>query len=239
MIHAFGDSFVVGDQDDFLHETEEAGHDMQFNERLHYLMYNVSFAALIAKELNEEFTNHAIRGSGNYPQIDILMQKILDGTITKKDTVLFGITTLVRDRQQLLAFENVTSYGRGPCMIDRELIPNKIEDIALLDHFYILSILENISAIYDVKIIKFYLFDNARISKNTVDFIPSNFVGFSESGTTLIDILNDTWDTGDKVGYHDCIDIPPGYEDMYTKYKHPSIKGHKKIANWFLTNGII
>lgn len=239
MIHAFGDSFVVGDQDDFLHESEVVNHNMEYNDRLYYLMYNVSFAALIAKEIGQEFTNHAQRGSGNYPQLDILMQKILDGTITKDDTVLFGITTMCRDRQSLVEFEKVASNAWGPCMIDRDLIYSDIDKVALLDQFYVLTVLETISIIYDVKIIKFYLFDTLRIPKNIINFMPSNFVGFNKSGATLIDILNDTWGSGEDMGYHSEITIPLGYENMYSSGKHPSIDGHKKIARWFLDRGIV
>ena len=33
--------------------------------------------------------------------------------------------------------------------------------------------------------------------------------------------------------YHTEIKVPIGYEHLYTWNRHPSIEGHKKIADWF------
>ena len=47
-LHAFGDSFIVGDQDDFLHEVPDAPHQMDWDERLEYLKTQVSFVSILA-----------------------------------------------------------------------------------------------------------------------------------------------------------------------------------------------
>ena len=90
MIHAFGDSFVVGDQDDFVHD-HPAGvvpdHNMGYDDRLEFLKYEVSFAAIIAKNYNQQMKNYAVRGSGNLPQIDRLFNELVAGTIAPDDII--------------------------------------------------------------------------------------------------------------------------------------------------------
>jgi len=230
MIHAFGDSFVVGDQDDFIHELGyDPGHGMHYLERVEYLKYNISFVSLIAKELNIPLKNYAERGSGNFPQLDKLTASLESGSIKSSDLVLFGITSPSRDRLSFVDNDRVTSESFGPCLIDRELANfENVGKIPRLDTLYILFILEQLSKIFGVRILKFNLFDvDLNISYPFKDYL---------SGGTLLDILNDTWGKDIKTPYHDKISIPKGYEKFYSLKKHPSETGHKKIAEWLLKN---
>lgn len=245
-LHAFGDSFVVGDQDDFLHDHPKGvvpTHKMGYDDRINYLKQNVSFASIIAKEYNMKYRNDAIRGSGNYPQLDKLFLRLIHGSIKPNDLVLFGITTLLRDRFILHDHEKAKSYSYGPLLIDRDTLngDNK-QHIFDMDYYYILSVLENLSKKFNVRIIKVNLFNNLvdespNHSINLFKF--PDLLGSDVTGNTLIDILNDTWGKGISNPYHDILAVPPGYEYLYTIKKHPSIEGHKKIAKWFIDNNIV
>jgi hypothetical protein len=232
--HAFGDSFVVGDLDDF------DQHPTKYSSRLEYLKYNVSFASLVAKELGMEFHNYAERGSGNYPQLDRLLINITDGKIRKSDYVFFGITTVVRDRVVLTDFKKAMDFGYGPCMADRETLIDNQQSIVELDYFYIISILEKVKSQFDLNIKAMHLFDNplSYSEKTFFDLFKSDLIIScgDKTGTSLVDILNDAWCTDQKHPYHTRLNIPSGYEKFYTKHKHPSIEGHKKIADWILKN---
>jgi len=239
-IHAFGDSFVVGDQDDFLDDKNtmlDPTHGMNFGERIKFLKYNVSFVALIAKELNVELINHAERGSGNFPQLDKLWLACNNNQINTGDMVLFGMTTTTRDRIGCSSIEKTTSKNYGEFLVDRQLINSHDHGtIGIIDQFYILSVLEKISKLFKVRIIKFNLFDNPSdyTDMNNINF--ADFIGSDVKGNTLIDIINDTWGDGIKNPYHDQLIIKQGYEQYYTSKKHPSVLGHQKIANWFIKN---
>lgn len=244
-IYAFGDSFVVGDQDDFYGDpntskTNPPTHGMTYDQRLEYLKYNVSFVSLIAKHLNAELVNVAERGSGNYPQLDKLKMELSSGTIVSGDIVLFGITSLLRDRITLHQFQKITDGSSGPSLIDRNLINEwDLDRISKIDLFYILAILEKLSKAYNVPIIKFNLFTNALAgeSEETKKLYESvDSVCLINEGNTLIDILNDTWGQPTSYPYHDKLIVSPGYEHLYTNIKHPSIDGHKKIATWWVNN---
>lgn len=231
--HAFGDSFIVGDLDDFDQTTDS------FDQRLKYLKYNISFASGIAKHLNMDFENYAERGSGNFPQLDKLVLNILNGNIKSKDYVLFGMTTVYRDRNSLIEFSKVSDYGVGPCMVDRETFVNNMQSIAELDFFYIINLLESIKVKYDLNLKVINIFDNVfSFSKNQNSLLSESpiLISCNATGNTLIDILNDTWGTDQRHPYHTRLTIPFGYEHLYTKQKHPSIEGHQKILNWFVTN---
>lgn len=245
MIHAFGDSFVVGDQDDFHGDPNTSkefppSHAMSYNERIEYLKYQVSFAALIAKELGTDFRNYAERGSGNYPQVDKLWLNCVNGNIKAGDLVIFGITTTCRDRISCMEFKKVVSDSHGELLIDRQLInTGKSSDIYELDLFYLLSILEKISKVFNIRIIKINLFDNSLDNATPAMkalFVFDDFVGSEFKGNTLIDILNDTWAQNTSHVYHDKLAVPTGYTLLYTNKKHPSIQGHAKIAQFLLNN---
>ena len=242
-IHAFGDSFVVGDQDDFLDDentTLAQTHGMNFGERIKFLKYNVSFVALIAKELNIELINYAERGSGNFPQLDKLWVACNNNQVNPGDTVLFGMTTTTRDRIGCSSIEKTTSKNYGEFLVDRQLINSHNHGtIGIIDQFYILSVLEKISKLFKLRIIKFNLFDNPSdyTDMNNINFAGfADFVGADVKGNTLIDIINDTWGDGIKNPYHDQLVIKQGYDQYYTSKKHPSVLGHQKIANWFIKN---
>lgn len=232
--HAFGDSFVVGDLDDF------DQYKKSFSSRLEYLKYNVSFAAILAKELKVDFVNYAERGSGNFPQLDKLVLNVLNGNIKSGDYVLFGITTVFRDRTSLIEFKKVSDNSYGPCMADRETFINDSQSIAELDFFYIISILENLTDRFNLNLKAVNIFDNVfsfSNNNNYKKFQSSILISCeSKTGNTLVDILNDTWGTNQAHPYHTRLDIPNKFKHLYTRHKHPSIQGHKKISDWFLTN---
>jgi hypothetical protein len=232
MIHAFGDSFVVGDQDDFIGDKNTnldhpPTHGMNEPDRVHYLKYNVSFPALIAKNLNVTCKNHAVRGTGNYPQLDLLYTQLNHGKINPGDIVMFGLATAIRDRIGLLDY-------RQPDSLSVLHIGNwtNMDNVKGADQFYVLSALCQLASIFSVKIIKFNIFDNS-INKSTLF---SDYVGNGLPGTTLIDILNNTWLKNTQHPYHTKITIPQEYKELYTHNCHPSILGHQKIADWFLKN---
>ena len=245
ILHAFGDSFIVGDQDDFLHEVPNATHGMLWDERLAYLKTQISFVAILAQHYGYDLKNYAERGSGNYPQIDRLWLNLINGNIAEGDIVLFGITTTIRDRFMLHEVDRCTSDRVGPFMVEQTLIAKHSDRQRLLelDYFYILSLLDQLSQKFKIKIIKFNLFDNSldHATSRTTDVCQvDDFVGWATPGNTLVDILNDSWGQGVFYTFaHEEIKIPKGHEHLYTIKKHPSIEGHKKIANWWILNNIM
>jgi hypothetical protein len=62
---AYGDSFVAGDQD-------IPGRVDAIPENMEYNRYNVSFASVLAKQLNVTLINRAISGCSNFVQLDQL-----------------------------------------------------------------------------------------------------------------------------------------------------------------------
>jgi hypothetical protein len=229
-ILAFGDSFIVGDLDDFGPDDVNYNpkfpptHGMRYEERLEYLKYNISFVSIIAQRLNKELLNFASRGSSNFNQLDQLIFFISSGNLKPDDIIMFGITTTYRDR-----------FSLQPMVKNTPLHPTT------LDLIYVLSVLDSISKKYEVPIIKFNLFDNPLIElpiSFNFDFSFKNYLGWDLKANTLSDIINDTW--GDsitkKYSFHTQMKIKEGYEQFWTWNRHPSVEGHKKLANWFLNN---
>jgi len=248
-LHAFGDSFVLGDQDDFLHVKDpnvKITHSMPYGERIEYLKNNVSFVSILAKHYGYSLKNYSERGSGNFPQLDRLWLHLTNNTIKHGDLVLFGLSSFVRDRSQLINFELATSDTKsGPTVIDRELVNKNfhMEKIMEIDLYYVLTVLTRLSEQFDIPIIKFNLFDNALYQSTqqlkTICRV-TDFIGYELDGNTLIDILNDTWGKNTSNQFdHTKIEVKPEHAHLYTFYRHPSIEGHKKIANWWLDNKII
>ena len=237
-ILAFGDSFVFGDQDDFgpgdcNYDPKYHTHGMSDFEREIYLKNHVSFVALLAKELNCSLVNSAQRGSGNYPQLDHLLEFIEEKKLDSGDVILFGITTTARDRIDQPNPPLPPSYHR---IFNKEFAVKGYVD--RFDLFYILSTLDVISKMYNVPIIKFNLFDNPLCDPlKNINFKFDNYLGWDLKANTLINILNDDWgtDIGRPV-FHTDIQPKPDYEKFYTWNRHPSELGHRKIANWFLEN---
>lgn len=244
-LHAFGDSFIVGDQDDFLHDVPTASHGMPWEERLEYLKTQVSFVSILARHHGYNLKNYAERGSGNYPQIDRVWINLINGTIKEGDVVLFGITTTIRDRFLLNEVDRCTSDKNGPFMIERTLLDRHSDRQRLLelDYFYILSLLDQLSKKFKIRIVKFNLFDNSLDHANpqiTNVCQTDDFIGWNTPGNTLVDILNDSWGQGVFYTFaHEEITVPKGFEYLYTVKKHPSVEGHKKIANWWILNNIL
>ena len=233
-LHAFGDSFVLGDQDDF------DKYPVQYQYRIDELKNKVSFASILARHYNLNYVNYADRGSGNYPQLDKLFLALTENKIQENDIVIFGLTTFVRDRFVLTEFNKATASNFGPSLVDKQSITQDISKVIDMDFYYINSVLNQLARKFNVKIIKFNLFDdlisssaNYRLS----EFV--DFIGYDVKGNTLIDILNDTWGKGIDHPYHDQLKVPKGYESLYTIKKHPSELGHKKIAEWWIKNNIL
>ena len=235
-IHAFGDSFVMGDQDDYNDRMTGQEHVAHTE----WLRYNVSFPALIAKSLGIPLTNYAVRGSGNFPQLDELWLAIHNQKISSEDVVLFGITAVGRDRSSLREFEKSTGVQFGPCMVKRSLLTqHKFDIVSSMDYYYIISVLQSLKKAFDLNIVIFNIFDSP------VTWVPQSCVNMfdlsdlmlnRQQGNTLVDILNDTWGHATHHPYHVDLSVPAGYEHLYTTHKHPSVEGHKKIAQWFLAN---
>ncbi len=242
-LHAFGDSFMLGDLDDFLEELPKdikPTHNMEYNTRIAYLKQNVSFASLIAKHYNLDYHNYASRGSGNYPQLDKLWINLINGNIKENDIVLFGITTTARDRIQAIYFDKAIANNHGEVLMDRYLLLNgKHNDIFQMDLFYILSILESMSKQFNIKIIKLHLFDNSMDYSND-DLIKyykfTDYIGNDIKGNTTVNIINDTWGKPSEFCPNHNYDILNGYENYWTRKHHPSIEGHQKIADWLIKN---
>ena len=246
-LHAFGDSFVLGDQDDFLHVRDpnvKPTHRMQYDERIKYLKNHVSFVSHLAKHYEFDLQNHSHRGSGNYPQLDKLYLEFNQGNIKSGDIVLFGFSSCHRDRWWLHTIEELKIDKKAPCFVDRSLIEHHTgQPLFELDFFYIISVLDRLSKQFNVPIIMFNLWDNAltQASKQIKDLCRvENFVGFDTLGNTLIHILNDTWGKDEKNPFHhNQVKVLPDHEYLYTYYRHPSIEGHKKIAKWWIDNNIL
>jgi hypothetical protein len=228
ILHAFGDSFVVGDQDDFLEENSNVTHNMKRDVRTEYLKNNVSFISLISQHYEITQKNYAICGASNFSQLDMLVGKLFRDEIKSDDVIFFGLTTAVRDRFNLVLTAPPKAYYP---LIDSSLVDS--DDMGILprvDLLYILCILEQLSTIYNVQIIKFNLFGNSMFGCEEA----KKFTNYIEH--TLIDIINDT--VGKNVNLHpfDNNSVPNGYQHFYTHNRHPSIEGHKKIADWFINN---
>jgi hypothetical protein len=241
---AFGDSFVLGDQDDFGPDTANYNpkfpktHNMGYDERVDYLKYNVSFVSHVAKHLNLDYINYARCGSSNYLQLDRLMMLAHNNSIRSDDIILFGLTTTSRDRISIVPRDWPNNSVN---IIDPELMSKSPWTVfEYHDLFFILSTLELISQQFNVPIIKFHLFDNIFNSNvpTNIKYPHNNFLGWGYKNNTLLDILDDTWlhEIGRPIVHHSKITPKSGYEDLYTWNGHPSILGHKKIAKWFLDN---
>ena len=232
---AFGDSFVVGDLDDFgptdapyYNPDFPPTHGMSFNDRLEYLKYNVSFASIIAKALDLELVNLAVRGSSNYAQLDILLEFVSDNKLQPDDIIFFGITTTIRDRRRV---------DGKPMWVKQN------DGIEEHDLFIVLSVLDSLSKKYSVPIIKLNLFDNPLISNPcNLNFKFDNYLGWDLKSNTMSDIINDTWGQPTEIRALDYIKIQfrprvkKAYEYLWTWNRHPSIEGHKKVADWLMNN---
>jgi hypothetical protein len=238
-LYAFGDSFTLGDQDDFLEESKSSpSHQMSYDERVEFLKYNVSFTSHIAKEINVNLKNFAVRGSGNFPQLDKLWQNVKNNSITKDDIVFFGFSSWYRDRLSIADHKRVYSFDFGPCMIDKELFKtHELHCIQIIDLFQILSSLKCLQSFVGFKLVCLQMFDALEYRQDCFDlFSQFNFyIEGGRPGFTSIDILNDTWSQNIKYeGNHVKIEPPGQYQHLYTVNRHPSILGHKKISDFLL-----
>mgnify|MGYP003346645769 CR=1 FL=1 len=132
---AFGDSFILGDQDDFgpgdcNYSAEHwQDHGMSYDQRIEWCR-GVSFARALAGSL--EYRNLAERGAGNFTSLDL----VYAAPIQSGDTVLFGISSTTRDRIRMLGYRE--ARGLVHPRIDPELA-------AQYDQLTILGALEEFS----------------------------------------------------------------------------------------------
>lgn len=227
---AYGDSFVAGDQD-------IPGVVNAIESTMEYNRYNVSFAAHLARKLNVDLINRGISGCSNFVQLDKLF---LDApSIKKDDIVLFGLTTAYRDRFTMpLVCPEYLKDTRGPALIHRELVSENrnFKKIPTIDLFYVLSVIEKIESIFGITVIKFNLFhdvisESSEIDKPTFKF--KNFIGLDTPGNTLLDVLTNNWGNDiSRISDHSKWIPPNEYSHLFTTQSHPSIEGHKKIAEW-------
>jgi hypothetical protein len=227
-IYAYGDSFVAGDQD-------IPGIDNSLPERIDYNRYNVSFASVLAKKLNVQLINRAWPGCGNLIQLDHLW---LDSEkFQPDDLIIFGITTLWRDRFIIpIHFpEVIKRQGSGSAILNQYEFKDDQERIAIADFFYILSTIEKLEEICKVRIIKFNLFHNIfdKISEeDRKKFQFDNFIDLHQPGNTLLDVLTDNWGNNiPRISNHSKWK-PEVNQHLFTRKSHPSIAGHIKIAEW-------
>jgi hypothetical protein len=102
--------------------------------------------------------------------------------------------------------------------------------------------LARLSEQFDVPIFKFNLFTNAlyQASEQIKKICEvKDFIGYNVLGNTVVDILNDTWGQTTTHPHDHKITVRPEHEYLYTYYRHPSVEGHKKIAQWWIDNNII
>lgn len=229
----YGDSFVAGDQD-------IPGRIDAIEEYTKYNRYNVSFASHLARKLDLELINRGISGCSNFVQLDKLF---LDApSIKKDDIVLFGLTTAWRDRVTIpYTCPEYLKDTRGPALLHRELVSKKynLEKTATIDLFYVLSVIEKIEKIFNIRVVKFNLFhdsiaESLEEDKNFFKF--DNFIGLGFDGNTVLDVLTDNW--GNKISRisdHSKWKPPVEYKHLFTQKSHPNIEGHKKIAVWLET----
>lgn len=229
----YGDSFVAGDQD-------IPGRVDAIEEYTKYNRYNVSFASHLANALNVELINRGISGCSNFVQLDKLF---LDApSIKEDDIVLFGLTTAWRDRVTIpYTCPEYLKDTRGPALLHRELISKKynLEKTATIDLFYVLSVIEKIEKIFNIKVVKFNLFHDSiaeSLEEDKEFFKFDNFIGLGVNGNTILDVLTDNW--GNKISRisdHSKWKPPAEYKHLFTQKSHPNIEGHKKIALWLET----
>lgn len=228
-IWAYGDSFVAGDQD-IPNRVDAVEENMEYNR------YNISFASHLAKSVNRKLINRAISGCSNYVQLDKLF---LDAhKIDKNDIVLFGITTTWRDRFTLQNIcPEVLSKTRGPTMLHRELVYDyELTKIPTIDLFYVLSAIEKIEKIFEIKVVKFNLFHDIISEASEEDkklFKFDNYIGLDVEGNTLIDLLIENWGNPQKrIVDHSKWKPSNKYGHLFTSKSHPNVEGHKIIAIW-------
>jgi hypothetical protein len=225
-IWAYGDSFVAGDQD-------IPGRVDAIEENSNYNRYNISFVSHLAKKLEVELTNRAISGCSNFVQLDRLWMDAPD--IKNTDIVIFGLTTSWRDRFTLPhTCKEYFLDTRGPSILDRGLASNP-HKIPLVDLFYVLSSIEKIEKVYNLKVVKLNLFHDtileaSEAEKKIFDF--ENFIGLGVSGNTLMEVLTENWGNSKKIIDHSKWSPSKEHRHLFTRFSHPSIEGHKLIADW-------
>lgn len=205
---AFGDSFILGDQDDFgpgdCNYKPELwkDHGMSYDQRIQWCK-GVSFARTLAGD--NEYRNCAERGAGNYTSLDL----VYSSDIGPGDTVLFGISSTTRDRLRTLGHREA-QWIMHP-LVQAELI-------TVYDQRTIVGALEAWARLRGFKLILVNTFD-------------ANGSG----ARTLVDILLDRT-PGTPGSMHTDLLVPPEYQHLFTWNGHPSVLGHQKLAQWFLDN---
>lgn len=229
MIYAFGDSFVQGCQDNAVDSYEE------YRER-----YEISFVSKLANALKTDFKNYAIRGSSNFVQLDILLDKVKN--IKPDDIVLFGITSSVRDRPAIVFNNQHIVADDSPSNLVWKKIGCLTNRIASNDFYFTISVLNQIEKDFKLKIVKFNTFENQLLHLDGIlkpDINVTDFIGFDVVNNTLFDIVNDSYgfnNEGLLVGSTINLQVSKKMQIYFTAKKHPNHAGHQKIADWFLKN---
>jgi hypothetical protein len=228
-IWAYGDSFVAGDQDIPGRNDAEAS-------VLEHNRYNVSFASVLAKQLDVELINRAMSGCSNFVQLDRFWMDAPN--IAKEDLVIFGLTTSWRDRFQMpWQAKGYLEEFRGDGLVYKPLLFDDDKNrISVADLFYVLSTIEQLSKIYNLNVVKFNLFHNClqEASKEDNDkFKFDKFIGQGIQGNTLIDMLTNNWGSNiSRISDHSKWDPDNNYKHLFTAKSHPNIDGHRLIAMW-------
>ena len=227
---AYGDSFVAGDQD--IPNRVDA-----IFEHTEYNRYNISFASHLARSLGIELINRGISGCSNFVQLDKLW---LDApSISKDDIVIFSLTTPWRDRFTIPhSCPELVADTRGPTLVHRELVngSQNFSRVAIIDLFYVLSVIEKIEKLFNIRVVKFNAFHNAIAEAEDADkklFTFDNFIDIDIAGNTLLDLLTEEWGKNKKTDPdHTKLKPPAKYLHLFTSKYHPSLEGHKLIAEW-------
>lgn len=228
----FGDSFVVGEQDD--EHTYPS-----WDQRIREVKNEVSFVSHIARHHGWHLENHAERGSGNWPQLDRLTSLVLRGQISSDDQVMFGMTTFTRDRLCLIGeYGTVLDPGRGECMISRNLALSEPGSVLVMDYVYVMSVLEQISQRWNIPVRCLHLWDCPLDSQQARDPRLSSEIKIGHcqgTAVTTVDMINDTWGRDWYHPIHTELKIPKDRRKYYTRLRHPSVLGHHKISQWLLS----
>lgn len=214
-IWAYGDSFTAGDQD--VPQSHSNYLEISKKEK-----YEISYVAQLAKLFASELENKAKPGSGNFPQLDLLIQDL--SNIEDEDLVIFGITTSTRDRGNIITRGDnpllSPSWGHSTIHPDIEL--NRIWEN---DQLITISVLDKIAEMGKFKLIYFYVFHK---TIEDYDYCSNNLL-FKE---TLVDVLTDFKFVGYGNPGHKYDMIPEEYKKYFTEKYHPSPEGHIKFAKW-------
>jgi len=217
-VWAYGDSWTAGDQDSPQNSTSYL--QILENER-----YKISYVAHFAKSINATLKNKAYPGSGNFPQLDLLLFDLHREKIKKNDIIIFGVTAASRDRANI-AFDGQYPIGDhikgGPSTLSKELFA---ENIWLNDHFMTLATLDKIKSVYGIRLYSVYAF-----SRPTDEH--DKYFETLISDLSLMDVLCGEKYLSNNHPGHILSAIPQEFRHLFTDRGHPSPVGHRHLGDW-------